>query len=64
MTIEHILADLYQADHQWRIASLRYFNPVGLHDGEAPQGQPNNLMLYVAQVAAGQREYLNVWGDY
>jgi UDP-glucose 4-epimerase len=67
LMIEDILADLYQADPQWRIARLRYFNPVGAHEsgliGEAPQGLPNNLMPYVAQVAAGQREYLNVWGD-
>ena len=67
LVIEDILADLYQADPQWRIARLRYFNPVGAHEsgliGEAPQGLPNNLMPYVAQVAAGQREYLNVWGD-
>jgi UDP-glucose 4-epimerase len=65
--IEDILADLHQADHQWRIARLRYFNPVGAHKsgliGEAPQGIPNNLMPYVAQVAAGQREFLNVWGN-
>ena len=65
--IEDILADLHQADPQWRIARLRYFNPVGAHEsgmiGEAPQGVPNNLMPYVAQVAAGQREFLNVWGD-
>jgi UDP-glucose 4-epimerase len=67
LVIEDILADLYQADPHWRIARLRYFNPVGAHEsgliGEAPQGRPNNLMPYVAQVAAGQREYLNVWGD-
>ncbi len=69
LVIEDILADLYQADPQWRIARLRYFNPVGAHEssliGEAPQGRPNNLMPYVAQVASGQRDYLNVWGvDY
>lgn len=67
LMIEDILADLHQADHQWRIARLRYFNPVGAHKsgliGEAPQGIPNNLMPYVAQVAAGQREFLNVWGN-
>jgi UDP-glucose 4-epimerase len=65
--IEDILADLYQADPQWRIARLRYFNPVGAHEsgliGEAPQVMLNNLMPYVAQVAAGQRDYLNVWGN-
>lgn len=67
LVIEDILTDLSQADPQWQIASLRYFNPVGAHEsgliGEAPQGVPSNLMPYVAQVAAGQREYLNVWGD-
>lgn len=67
LMIEDILADLYQADPQWRIARLRYFNPVGAHEsgliGEAPQGTPNNLMPCVAQVAASQREFLDVWGD-
>lgn len=67
LMIEDILADLHQADPQWRIARLRYFNPVGAHEsgliGEAPHGTPNNLMPYVAQVAAGQREFLNVWGN-
>lgn len=67
LVIEDILGDLHQADPQWRIARLRYFNPVGAHEsgliGEAPHRLPNNLMPYVAQVAAGQREYLNVWGD-
>jgi UDP-glucose 4-epimerase len=65
--IEDILADLHRSDPQWRIACLRYFNPVGAHEsgliGEAPQGVPNNLLPYVAQVAAGQREYLNIWGN-
>ena len=67
LMIEDILSDLHQADPQWRIARLRYFNPVGAHEsgliGEAPQGIPNNLMPYVAQVAAGHREFLNVWGN-
>jgi len=67
LMIENILADLHQADPEWRIARLRYFNPVGAHEsgliGEAPQGTPNNLMPCVAQVAAGQREFLDVWGD-
>ncbi|MFX7140324.1 NAD-dependent epimerase/dehydratase family protein, partial [Acinetobacter baumannii] len=53
----------------WRIAYLRYFNPVGAHEsgliGEDPGGVPNNLMPYVAQVAAGRRERLMVFGgDY
>ena len=67
LIVEDILADLHKADSQWRIARLRYFNPVGAHEsgliGETPQGTPNNLMPYVAQVATGQREYLNVWGN-
>ena len=69
LMIEDILADLARADAGWRIARLRYFNPVGAHDsgliGEAPNGVPNNLMPYVAQVAGGQRERLSVFGgDY
>ncbi len=65
--IEDMLRDLYRSDPGWRIAILRYFNPVGAHEsgliGEDPQGTPNNLMPFVAQVAVGRREYLNVWGD-
>ena len=67
LMIEDILADVAHAEPEWRIARLRYFNPVGAHEsgliGENPQGVPNNLMPYVAQVASGQREYLNVWGN-
>ncbi len=67
LMIEDILADLHQAEPGWRIARLRYFNPIGAHEsgliGEDPQGVPNNLMPYVAQVAAGSREFLSVWGD-
>lgn len=65
--IEQILQDLYTSSPSWRIAILRYFNPVGAHEsgliGEDPQGIPNNLMPYVAQVAVGRRPYLNVWGS-
>lgn len=69
LVIEDMLRDLYAADPAWCIAILRYFNPVGAHPsghiGEAPVGVPNNLLPYVAQVAVGQREYLNIWGgDY
>lgn len=69
LMIEDILADLSKSDPDWRIARLRYFNPVGAHEsgliGEAPSGIPNNLMPYVAQVANGQRERLSVFGgDY
>ncbi len=69
LVIEGMLGDLFQSDASWRIAILRYFNPVGAHAsgliGEDPQGTPNNLLPFVAQVAVGRREYLNVWGkDY
>ncbi len=68
LMMEQVLTDLdASAPGQWRIARLRYFNPVGAHEsgliGEDPRGEPNNLMPYVAQVAAGQRERLNVYGD-
>ncbi|WP_290522413.1 UDP-glucose 4-epimerase GalE [Alcanivorax sp.] len=67
--IEDMLRDLHQADQQWRIALLRYFNPVGAHEsgeiGEDPSGIPNNLMPYIAQVAVGKRDKLSVFGgDY
>lgn len=66
---EQILRDLERADASWRIATLRYFNPVGAHEsgliGEDPAGVPNNLMPYVAQVAVGKLEKLRVFGgDY
>ncbi|NJN00289.1 MAG: UDP-glucose 4-epimerase GalE [Aquincola sp.] len=64
---EQMLADLHRADPTWRVASLRYFNPVGAHEsgliGEDPRGVPNNLMPYVAQVAVGRRARLQVYGD-
>jgi len=65
--IEEILRDIYIADTGWQIILLRYFNPVGAHKsgliGEDPNGEPNNLMPYIAQVAVGKREYLSVFGD-
>ena len=66
---EQVLRDLQLADPSWRIATLRYFNPVGAHEsgliGEDPAGIPNNLMPYVAQVAVGKLEKLRVFGgDY
>ncbi|WP_132992380.1 UDP-glucose 4-epimerase GalE [Gordonia zhaorongruii] len=65
--IEQILRDLAEADESWRIAILRYFNPVGAHVsgdiGEDPTGIPNNLMPFVAQVAVGRRDKLQVFGD-
>ena len=64
---EDILRELFQADANWQIALLRYFNPVGAHVsgllGEAPNGVPNNLMPYVTQVASGQREFLQIFGN-
>jgi UDP-glucose 4-epimerase len=65
--IEEMLKDLYAAKPDWHIGILRYFNPVGAHEsgliGEDPQGIPNNLMPYIAQVAVGKRESLNIWGN-
>ncbi len=67
--IEEILRDLAVANEKWNFSLLRYFNPVGAHEsgliGEDPDGIPNNLMPYIAQVAVGKREKLNVFGhDY
>ncbi|MGI4844766.1 MAG: UDP-glucose 4-epimerase GalE [Janthinobacterium lividum] len=69
LMIEDILRDLSKAEPSWRIALLRYFNPVGAHEsgliGEEPNGIPNNLVPYIAQVANGQRDKLSVFGgDY
>ncbi|MEI3356173.1 MAG: UDP-glucose 4-epimerase GalE [Clostridia bacterium] len=65
--IEQILKDLYKSDNTWDICILRYFNPVGAHEsgliGEEPQGIPNNLMPYVARVAAGKLKELSVFGN-
>jgi UDP-glucose 4-epimerase len=65
--IEEILRDLHGSDATWRIALLRYFNPVGAHPsgqiGEDPRGIPNNLMPYVAQVAIGKLPKLRVFGE-
>ncbi|OAN18224.1 UDP-glucose 4-epimerase [Photobacterium jeanii] len=67
--VERCLSDLFDADNDWSITLLRYFNPVGAHPsgtmGEDPQGIPNNLMPFIAQVAVGRREQLSVFGgDY
>lgn len=69
LVVENLLRDVARSDPAWRIAILRYFNPVGAHDsgriGEDPRGVPNNLMPFVAQVAVGRREKLQVFGgDY
>lgn len=67
--IERILEDLHISDNSFKIAILRYFNPVGAHEsgmiGEDPNGIPNNLMPFISQVAVGKREFLSVFGgDY
>jgi len=67
LMVEEILRDVQRSDASWRIGILRYFNPVGAHAsgliGEDPQGTPNNLMPFVAQVAVGRRPHLNVFGN-
>lgn len=65
--IEEILQDLWQSDPSWNVILLRYFNPVGAHPsgeiGEAPNGQPNNLMPYISQVLVGNMPFLSVFGN-
>ncbi|MDC9582116.1 UDP-glucose 4-epimerase GalE [Xenorhabdus sp. PR6a] len=65
--VERCLSDLHHAENDWSVVLLRYFNPVGAHPsgtmGEDPQGIPNNLMPYIAQVAVGRREKLSVYGN-
>jgi len=67
LMIEEILKDLYQAEQDWSIALLRYFNPVGAHEsgriGEDPHGIPNNLLPFISQVAVGKLERLAVFGN-
>ena len=67
LMIEEILRDLHKSDNSWRIAILRYFNPIGAHSsgqiGEDPNGIPNNLLPYVAQVAVGRLAKLRVFGN-
>ena len=67
LMIEEILRDLYVSDAAWNIALLRYFNPVGAHAsgriGEDPNGIPNNLLPFVAQVAVGKLPGLQVFGN-
>jgi UDP-glucose 4-epimerase len=69
LVVEDLLRDLAASEPGWSVTLLRYFNPVGGHPsgqlGEDPQGAPNNLMPYIAQVAVGRREHLTVFGaDY
>ena len=67
LKIENMLAEIFQSKPGWRIARLRYFNPVGAHPsgtmGEDPEGIPNNLVPYVMQVAVGRHEKVRVFGD-
>ena len=69
LMVEELLGDLVKSDPDWNITLLRYFNPVGAHAsgliGEDPQGIPNNLMPFIAQVAVGRRDKLSIFGgDY
>ena len=67
LVVEDMLRDAFAANADWRFGLLRYFNPVGAHEsgqmGEDPQGVHYNLLPFVAQVAVGRREFLNVWGN-
>jgi UDP-glucose 4-epimerase len=69
LMVEEVLADLANSDPRWRVALLRYFNPIGAHAsgliGEDPNGIPNNLLPYISQVAIGKLAHLSVFGgDY
>ena len=65
--LEQVLTDLNVADREWNVILLRYFNPIGAHKsgliGEDPKGLPNNLVPYIAQVAVGKLDHLNVFGN-
>ncbi len=67
LMIENMLRDLCVAEPDWSVALLRYFNPIGAHEsgliGEDPSGIPNNLMPYIARVAAGKLACLSIYGD-
>jgi UDP-glucose 4-epimerase len=67
LVIEDLLRYVYTSDNSWHILLLRYFNPVGAHEsgliGEDPADIPNNLMPYVAKVAAGELPFLKVFGN-
>jgi len=67
LMIEQILDDICAANEDWNITSLRYFNPIGAHEsgkiGEDPKGQPNNLLPFIAQVAAGKLDELKIFGN-
>ncbi len=67
LMIERILKDVCVSDPEWSVSILRYFNPIGAHKsgliGEDPNGIPNNLLPYIAQVGIGKRDHLNVFGN-
>lgn len=67
LAVEQMMMQLVQSDSAWSVAALRYFNPVGAHEsgliGEDPQGVPNNLLPYIAQVGVGRRDKLSVYGN-
>lgn len=67
LMMERVLRDVHNADPEWNVVILRYFNPIGAHPsgliGEDPAGIPNNLLPYVAQVAIGRRPELSVYGN-
>lgn len=67
LMIEQILQDYAKANKQFKVAILRYFNPIGAHEsgviGEDPNGIPNNLMPYIARVASGKLECLSIYGN-
>ena len=65
--IEQILRDVCKSDPQFSAVALRYFNPIGAHEsgllGENPNGIPNNLVPYIAQVASGKLDHVNIYGN-
>ena len=67
LMLERVLSDVFVSDNRWSVVLLRYFNPIGAHIsgkiGEDPKGIPNNLLPYVAQVAVGKLQKVNVFGD-
>lgn len=67
LMVEDILKDLVVSKPEWNVVILRYFNPIGAHEsgliGEDPNGIPNNLVPYIAKVAVGKLEKLNVFGN-
>src|SRR5690554_1797149 len=67
IVVEDLMESICSSENHWKMARLRYFNPVGSHPtgllGESPRGVPNNLMPYVAQVACGERECLHIYGN-